>query len=427
VSRHRPPRGARTVLLAVVLAALPAAAEESPYRLSARASLRELVVASGQTDPDGFADALARSGPDAADDVFGEDLAIQSSSRLRLRLDGGAGEHLRALVVWDHFADLGHLDTLESDLAAPFATGSRLGAEWTLVSGARAAWRQRLNRGYVAWEGRHLEVVVGRQRVAWGVGRLWNPIDRFNTIPPLAFEGDETVGVDAALLRWNFGGFSFVEAVYAATDERVRDRYAVRAHAVTLDTDWSVFAGRFEGALSVGGDLERNLGDAAFHTELLWSRPGRDFSPTGGVPGRPEDFVQCVVSVDHQVDWHGAIYLLGEYFYNGNGLGLEGGAASRALRLGLDARDALAGSQLATFAEHLLGAQMGRDVGAQWRIDLLTLVDPEGRSAVLAPRVAWVPLDALEVALGIQGFVGPRESEYGDRAPVGFLLAEWFF
>ena len=125
-----------------------------------------------------------------------------------------------------------------------------------------------LDADEIAWLAR-----IGRQRVSWGVGNLWNPIDRFDPSPPLAIQGDENTGIDAVLARWSWSGFDFIEAVYAPGTSPREARYSGHAHVVWRDTDLSLMGGVYQKAPTVGFDLARNLGDAAIYLEAVWADP----------------------------------------------------------------------------------------------------------------------------------------------------------
>jgi hypothetical protein len=209
---------ARGVLLAgVVLLAGPASARElwrsgepddpGVASLELSGSLRELFTLTNGTDRDDFAEAASAGGaacvqvllfPDcpAFREVGGRDVWT-SLTRLRLRLDARASERLSAVVVWDQEVRAGILDTFESSLGDGFAFRRFLDLEDEILDREHVGWRQLLYRAYAFYESPKVEVTVGRQRLAWGVGRLWNPIDRFNAIGPLAIEQDQSQGVDA--------------------------------------------------------------------------------------------------------------------------------------------------------------------------------------------------------------------------------------
>lgn len=437
------PRVVAVALLALTVA--PAAAarelwsnEPGSWRLDFSGSLRELFTVGQLTRLDDFSAAAAGcAGPGFPDcpafDEVGEFTALQSLTRLRTRFDLQAGESLAAVLVYDHEVVAGDLATLEGALGASFARESLWGAEGTIASGPHAVWSHSLYRGYVEAQLGSLQATLGRQRIAWGEGRLWNPIDRLNAVGPLAIEADQSRGVDAVDLRWNFTGFDYLELVWAPARDPDDSRYVARYHGVFLDTDWSLLGGLIEEAPTVGFDLSRNVADAAVRVEAVWADPEREVNRFGSsTPVVPDDFWQVVVSLDTNLDVGTGLYLLVEHLYNGGALGFGSGLAGPLLPLfqppGVPAsRDVFGTSHVVSGARHQSGAQIGYDLTPELRSDLLVIVDWSGGSAVLFPALGWSPSGSLEISLGVQVGFGPRRSEYGERGTLGYLLAEWFF
>jgi hypothetical protein len=442
---------AGAALLALCLAA-PASHARDLYRqggasLELSGSLRERLVASRGTNADAFARSLSpaclfvAAFPDCpAWDQVGERDVWTSLSRLRLRVDARANEHLSAVVVYDHEGLVGILDTFETGLAEGLSQDGFVDLEGEIVERPHAEWRHLLYRGYVQFESKRLELTAGRQRIPWGVGRLWNPIDRFNAIGPLAIEADQSPGVDALKARWLFDGFTFAEAIYAA-GRRSEDRMvAARAQGVIRDVDLGVVGGVFAEAPTLGFDLASNLGDAAGRIEVVWTDPKRRVRPFGDTRKRAlSDYWQVVVSVDTNLDWGEGVYLLLEHLYNGNALGFGSGEAGGLLGFFQEAGqgvmriaapgtpDLFGQSQVVSLGEHLSGLQLAYDLTPEVNASLLTLVGWERTSASFFPSLRYSPTGWLELTVGVQLFAGPRRSEFGDRDPLGFLLAEVFF
>ena len=447
-------RAAKAALIAALGVAAFVVAEPSPAtelwaakdgvaRLDFSGSLRETLVASQGTRledfADGFAsDAAACANPAtfpncAAFDELGERAVISSSTRLRTRFDARIAEGIDAAVVYDHEVAAGHLRTLDNFLAASFASKSFIGAEQVIASGAHAAWVHLLYRAFVHFEKGPLELRVGRQRIAWGEGRLWNPIDRLDAIGPLAIEADESPGIDSVDVRWNFSGFDYAQFVYAPAHNHVGARYAARVHLVAFDTDLSLLGGQFEGAPTAGLDVSRNLGGAAIRLEAIWTDPEQQVLRYGAASREePDPFWQVVASADYNIDVGTGLYVLVEHLYNGNALGFGRGRAGPVLELfqspGVaQTHDLFATSRVVSFAPHLSGVEFGYDITPELRGDLLTLVDWKGGSAMLFPMLVYSPAGSLELSLGLQAGLGPRRSEFGERGVLGYAIAEWFF
>ena len=425
-------------------------------------SLREIAQVGQQTDADDFVDAGIQAAAQgdfscvqavtfancASFDEVGKKDAWQSLTRLRSRLDVQFFEGLRGVVVYDHELRLGILDTFESSLGEGFVQNDLFSADWTITDSDRQEWRHLFYRGFVQLEASGLDLTVGRQRIAWGVGRLWNPIDRFNAIPPLAVQADQSQGIDSIDAKWSFDGFNLVQAVYAPGGSRDEARYALRFQGVAFDSDFSLMGGIFERAPTVGVDFARNLGDAAVRLELVYTRPREKARRIeSGNRRRPNDYFQLVASVDYTFDFADGIYVLVEHLYNGNDLGFGSGRAGTLLALfeATDERPAgvpatvpgpfpttgspalFGASRVVTFGENQTGALVGGDITPELRLDFLSIYDWDGQSAAFFPSLRYSPSGWLEVTLGVQTFVGPRRSQYGDAETFGYLLADFFF
>lgn len=444
--------------LALLLAAAAGARElwsHGEARVELSGSLREIATATRATDARDFERAFLVTPPAGclpvqaflACPAFGEvgdEPVVTSLTRLRLRVDARWSAALSATVVDDQELAAASRETFEGDLGADFASEPFVDPDGRIAGSDRVGWRHRLYRAFARYESGPLEVVVGRQRVPWGVGRLWNPIDRFNPIGPLAIEADQSPGVDAARARWSFSGFTFLEAVYAA-GRRGKDRdAALRFGTLVHDTDASVMAGVFDEAPTAGFDLASNLGDAAGRLEVVWTdpeRPVRRFGEPRADELRP--YWQVVASVDDELDVGSGVYVLLEYLYNGNALGFGAGRPGALLGFfqerdarvgGVPARvvapgdaDLFGSSGVVTRSRHLVGGEVGYDLTPELRGDLLAILDAEGGSASFFPSLRYGPLGWLELTLGVQLFSGPRRSEFGASEPLGFLLVEAFF
>ena len=450
----RPALTALTVLFACVcLTVPPASARElwsaGEFSLGFSGSARELAVATRGTDAEDFEAALKNNAvicglPETfaycpAFDEVGETRVFTSLTRLRLRFDLRAGPHVSGEVVYDNELLAGTLDTFEASAGDAFGRPPYLNLQGERSSD-HVRWAHGLYRGYLLFESQHFEGVIGRQRIPWGVGRLWNPIDRFNAIRPLALQADQSAGIDAVLARWLVNGFTSLEAVFAPGHHHDDHWYALRLHGVAWNVDYSLMAGVFDEAPTVGLDLAANLGDAAGRLEVVYANPRRDMWPIeSDRPYEIPDFWQVVVSVDYLFDVGDGLYALMEYLYNGNALGFGHGKAGPLLpffeqtgeplpdSIGLVSADRFGGSQVITRSGHLMGLELGYDLTPELRADLLVLADWDGLSATWFPRLRYSPLDWLELTVGAQLPHGRALSEFGSGEFLAFLLADLFF
>ena len=403
-------------------------------------SVRELLTVTNGTDPERFSRALVEAGcfslPRFADcpafDHVGDRDEWESLTRLRVQFDANVGSRWSAQLVYDLEARAGIIDGL---FAVPGAVEDTfLGLEDRLGEATgRHAQVHRVYRGWLRLEEGPLRVTVGRQRIPWGVGRLWNPIDRFNAIGPLALEGDQSLGIDAVDVRWSFSGFNQLQLVYAPATRSADARYALRFQAVIRDIDVGVMVGRFEQAFSAGFDLAGNLGDSAWRVEAVWTDPHRSAVTLGRGLQEVDRFWQVVASFDHNIDIGTGIYLLVEHLWDQNALGFGPGGRAGSLVALFQApgvpvsADRFAGSGVVSLVSHQTGATIGYDLGSSARGDLLLLWDWRGQSAAIAPILTFTGFNDAELSIGAQFYTGSKRSQYGGQEALVYALAEWFF
>jgi len=375
----------------------------------------------------------------SAFNLVGQRDVLELLTRLRAEIVFRLDTHWSARVEYDQEVLVGGLDTFEAGLSDGLATESLLGAEGILAGSPEkgVVYQHRLYRGYLQFESEHFDAIVGRQRINWGVGRLWKPLDRFQFVPPLAIESDQIPGIDAIEARWLIDGFDFLEGV-AAPSRTARDSaYAMRFRGVFRDIDYSLVVGSFQQSLTFGFDLAGNLLDAAARFEFAFSYPLREVWPVGNTkPEQLDPYVQLVGSIDYLFDVGTGIYVLLEHLYNGNALGFGSGVPGPLLPLfattpagGVQgASNAIfGGSQVVTRSHSITGLSFAYDITPEVRGELLSLYDWQGASAAFSPRILYTPLSWLEVSIGGQIFVGPRLSEFGAAENIAFFLAEAFF
>lgn len=254
-------------------------------------------------------------------------------------------------------------------------------------SGPRWRWRHGLYRAWAGVEGDRGALRVGRQRVAWGTGKLLNPTDVLNPYDPVSVERDERPGVDAAYARLALGDLSQAEAAYAPHDDwdrsfllgRVRSNW--RAYDVSLMGGKTAFS---TGTWIAGGDFAGNLWDGTLHGELAYAEP------------RPRWLLGYERSFARDVT------VLVEYFNNG-----------RAVR-------PLTGT-------HYAGGSVGWEPHSLVKLELYGMSNLRDGSQLLAPSATWNALQDLHLTLGWQRFGGGKRSELGRLPNVLYAQAQLYF
>jgi hypothetical protein len=176
---------------------------------------------------------------------------------------------------------------------------------WSIHRGRRWDVLHGVDRMFVKSMVGAVDLTLGRQRIAWGAGRIWNPTDLFNPINPASYSKIEKDGVDAVQATVRVGNLTDVSAVWNP-QRRGKSSGAVRARTNWQGVDGAIMAGRREDRWVIGGDVTGSVWDSGLRAEGIIVA-----ASVGGT------FTRWVVGIDNQFTarWYG----MAEFAYNGEG------------------------------------------------------------------------------------------------------------
>ena len=414
------------VLLVAAFGAASARAAEYDYgdtRLELTGSVKSLYTYTRAVMTDDFVSDLRTLDP--AQETTRES-AWGLLTRARLTAEAVWQDRVYAQLVYDNELRNGSLlDTLAFEVADEIGTQTWLNWDRSYSEHGSANWRHAIYRGWVRWQEEGFDLTVGRQRIALGRGRLWNPEDLFNPIFPLAVEGDQRIGQDSAVARLRLAEGIWASAIVSPQDDYHDYRSAVRFDYESVQLDAGVMFGDFRGDLVWGLDFASNLGDAAVRGEATYT----------SIRGR-DNIWQVVASLDYNFDVGKGLYALVEYLYNENTVdSLDPGPAPNPLSGSSNIVRALARGQVSildritTVRKHQLGAQASYEITPLLTGIALVLYDWDGRSAAFAPALSYSPVADVVVSVAGQLFVGKASgrNDYGDTPGLLVVSAEVYF
>ena len=181
--------------------------------------------------------------------------------------------------------------------------------KWEISSGNKYQVNHYIDRLYLRKGFDWGNVIIGRQRISWGTGRIWNPTDLFNPINPANFSKIEKDGADAVSLTYYIGNFTDLNIVYNPQDEFKENNAAFRFRTNFETYDLSVIGGYFDRRYIAGFDFAGNLWVAGIRGEGIISMDKNDLS---------KNYSKFVFGIDNQ--FTSKLYVLAEYQYNGMGV-----------------------------------------------------------------------------------------------------------
>jgi hypothetical protein len=201
-----------------------------------------------------------------------------------------------------------HNTSLSGFLTTTTLRRQLLDLRWNPVSEQHFRASHFVDRLYFRQNFKSASLIVGRQRIAWGTGRIWNPTDLFNPINPASFERIEKDGADAVSFKYYLASFTDLEVVYNPEDHFKRWNGAFRFRTNFKECDVSVLGGFFDKRLVTGGDFAGNFFDAGLRGEGIYWFDENDLN---------NSFVKFILGLDYQ--FTSRLYGLIEYQYNGEG------------------------------------------------------------------------------------------------------------
>jgi len=158
-----------------------------------------------------------------------------------------------------------------------------------------------------------VDILVGRQAIAWGSAHMVNPTDIIAPFTYNELDTEDRIGVDAVRVRIPIGFMGEVDMGYISGNEFTLDKSAfyLRGKYYLMQTDISVLAIDFRQNLLVGIDLTRSIGGAGFWIEGAWVNIDA-FTDHGN--GIGSNYFRLSTGCDYGFD--GNIYGFIEYHFN---------------------------------------------------------------------------------------------------------------
>ncbi len=271
---------------------------------------------------------------------------------------------------------------------------------------------------YRAWVGVDDErgtLRAGRQRIAWGTGKIWNPTDVLNPYSPTSVEPEERRGVDALYARAGVGSLGQAEYVWAGQDNWQAQQMMVRGRGNFSGWDASLLGGKVAGstaAFMVGGDFAGTVLDGTLHGEWAAFRP--QIRTPYWKAGLGWDYT---VDSETKLRWLKDAAFVFEYFHAGNGY-------TNTAKYNF--APIIAGSEV-TVAQNYFGATFSEDLHPLLKLQMVGIVNIDDGSTFFFPQLVWNALNNLYVSAGVQRFGGTRPTEFGRHPGQTVLIVQYYF
>ncbi|HUX05994.1 MAG TPA: hypothetical protein VMX35_01670 [Acidobacteriota bacterium] len=309
---------------------------------------------------------------------------------------------LRAII--DNTALWGsYLDTEQYALGRPYEDASYVDMTIDPYESDNLRWRAGVHRLYFRYTNPKADVTVGRQRIAWGSGRIWNPTDLFNPTSPLTLEPAEKNGADALYIALRPASNLQLEAAWAIGRDSDDVRWALRGRSSLGSYEISLMGGRFRDSEVVGFDFSGYIGDGGFRGEFTHSWE------------EDRDFTRGVLSYEYTL--RNGLDILVEYLYNGGNIG----------EFNLDDIEGLATyDSIVTLNRHFLAVSLAKQLHMLASGQILAIADLEDGGVFLFPFISYSWAQNIDVTVGAQLFFGDA-GDFSLYSHTAVAAVDWYF
>lgn len=274
-----------------------------------------------------------------------------------------------------------------------------------------------IDRLYLDWFKGDFQLTAGRQRIAWGLSWVWNPLDIFNPLSVLDFDYEEHPGTDAIRLQFYTGPVSKIEAAFKPGKNSSDWTFGGLWTANAFDFDFNLLAGRKLDRWIAGFGWVGDILKAGFRGELTVSeRPHlklpdlvTDINDLQPIAESESHFITFVLSGDYT--FPNSFYIHTEILYNNSGK-TENTALFRneANALGL-----LSPARWSVYQE------FSYDITPLIRSGIFSIYNPSDKSYVFVPSVSYSVFTNLDFYMIALIFGGHKGTEFGDLGKSVFL------
>ena len=229
-------------------------------------------------------------------------------NRIRLKPEVDLWENARINVEYEIDALYSEKNLL-FDLSSVSTNRQIFNLKWEPVSSGNYKITDYFDRLYFRQDFSWGNITLGRQRISWGSGRIWNPTDLFNPVNPANFAKIEKDGADAAAFTYFFGNFTDLEMVYNPQKKIENSNAGFRFRTNINKYDLAVVGGYFDKRITAGWDFAGSIFNAGVRGEGIVSMNKEDIT---------DNYTRFILGTDYQITPE--LYALIEYQYNGEGI-----------------------------------------------------------------------------------------------------------
>jgi hypothetical protein len=290
---------------------------------------------------------------------------------------------------------------------------------WNIFNKNGFVFNTSFDRAYVDYTIKNVQVKLGRQRVNWGMGLVWNPNDIFNAFSYIDFDYEERPGSDAVSVTWYRSSVSSLDVVAKVDKNPADSSYQYTAAARYLfnakNYDFQLIAGKNNNDIVGGFGWSGAIKNVSFRGEMSV------FIPV--LQRNIDNKTAVVATVEADYTFENQFYLHGAALFNSSGK-LETTESMNPFATQND----LSAKKL-SYGMFEIFTQATYPVSPIFHAGLAVMLNPADVSAYLSPNCTFSLADNLELMLNTQFLFGKSGTEYAANGNIyaAFARLKWSF
>lgn len=284
---------------------------------------------------------------------------------------------------------------------------------FTWLEGDKSIGHTIFDRLNFAYQDEQWEVIIGRERINWGMTLIWNPNDIFNTYSFFDFDYEERPGTDAVTVNYFTSATAQFGLTYSPGKKFNESTIAARYRWNTGTYDLQGFAGYQRQFFVMGAGWAGDIKGAGFRGE------GTYFIPEGNSMGETQ-FVGTL-DADYSFPNKIALYLQMSYLFNSQGINASSGDYAAWF---LDRNLSV---QTLSPAMHNVFFNVRGQITPVINLTLSSMVNPADGSWFVGPALDISIMQNFDVLINAQLFRGDPMTLFGDGGSLVFGRLKYSF
>ncbi len=253
------------------------------------------------------------------------------------------------------------------------------------------------------------DIIIGRQRINWGISTVWTPNDIFNTFNYFDFDYEERPGTDAARIQYALTSSSSLELGVSPGRIPQQNIGALMYHFNKWNYDFQLFSGIYHEDYTAGLGWAGNIKNAGFKGEISYFTPYWHFSDS--------NVIAATLSFDY--GFKNGIYVLVSALYNNVG-------NDSILNIAALTTESLSAKNIFPF-KYTLFAEISYSFTPILKASLGAMYSPTGNSIIILPTVTYSIADNWVLDLISQSFFSQQGATYRPLGNGIYLRLKWGF